>query len=52
MDGEVACEKDIFLKVTFAGSAALSTERMIDVFAVPGPPTRITARFCEIERPM
>ena len=44
MEGVVACEKDIFLNVTLAGSTALSTERMIDVLAVPGPPTRTTAR--------
>jgi len=30
----------------------LSTERMIDILAVPGPPTRMTARFCEMERPI
>merc|ERR1719230_1848786 len=52
MEGVVACEKDIFLKVTLAGSAAFSTERMMDVLAVPGPPTRMTARCCEMERPM
>ena len=52
MEGVVACENDIFLKVTLIGSTAWSTERMIDVLAVPGPPTRMTARFCEMERPM
>mmetsp|Transcript_17131 Transcript_17131/g.34751 ORF Transcript_17131/g.34751 Transcript_17131/m.34751 type:complete len:259 (+) Transcript_17131:539-1315(+) len=44
MMGVVADEKDSFLMAVVEGSCLPSTDRMILVLAVPGPPTRSTGR--------